>query len=236
MLLYVFDSKFVADWSSGRREEISLFPPRTIADVYADVPRALSSLGVACFIPPVPQEVPDTTPMHDDRRVTEYDRKAVLRWFETYTAVAGVFERWRSRFFGRSGVQVWWGALDVALILFNGKHTKPPADRGYLMKYDLDAELMNVGLYLGDEQNAPFFFGYIYPQPEGADSLALTGSKGSWSEQWHEWILPYETVRNSVDPEQCLTDFIDAIYNLCFEAAGWDRKALSYKIPARRGP
>jgi len=37
------------------------------------------------------------------------------------------------------------GAFDFAVMLFNGKHDMPPDDRGYIMRYDLDAEMMNAG-------------------------------------------------------------------------------------------
>jgi hypothetical protein len=160
----------------------------------------------------------------------------VRRWFAAATATASIFEEWRAHFFGRTGIQVWWGALDVALLLFNGKHVAPPLDRGYIMKYDLDAELMNVGLYYGDENTRPYFYGYIYPQPAGVARLPIAPSAASWSETIGEWILPYETVRRASDPAAELRAFLDAIYAQCIAAAGWDRDALSYDSPKRTRP
>jgi Family of unknown function (DUF5996) len=233
VMIDVYDSSISLAHSDGESRRIPLLPVRTVAEVYADLGAALETLRVDCFVSPTPQEIPDTTPLNADRRPSEYDPAAVQRWFHAFTATASIFERWRSRFFGRSGIQVWWGSLDVALILFNGKHVPAPTDRGYLMKYDLDAELMNVGLYLGDQTTAPFFFGYIYPQPDGAEHLPMRPAEASWSTQLREWVLPYEAVRASRDSEAALTAFIDAIYELCFDAAGWDRAALAYKAPNR---
>ncbi len=232
--LDVFAAAIAIAHSSGERRTVALAPERTVADVYADVSRALEELGVVCFITPVPQEVPDMTPLHEDRRACAWDSAAVQRWFDAYTATAMIFERWRSRFFGRSAIAVWWGAFDVATILFNGRHVPAPADRGYLMKYDLDAALMNVGLYLGDEQNAPFFYGYIYPQPEDAPELHVAPSQAAWSPQLGEWLLPYDAVRASGDPEAMVRTFVDSIYELCFSAAGWDRDAFVYRAPPAR--
>jgi hypothetical protein len=230
-MLDIFDSVIRILRSDGRTRAISFLPPRTVADVYAELTVALQELDVACYISPVPQEIPDTTPLPADQRVRPYDPAAALRWFRTYTAVAGIFDRWRSRFFGRSGVQVWWGAFDVNLMLFNGKHVAPPTNRGYLLKYDLDAELMSAGLYLGDEKTAPFFYGYIYPEPSGAPALPLRPAGASWSMQLHEWVLPYDDVRTSSDPQATLRTFIDAIYTHCFDAAGWDKASLTYELP-----
>jgi hypothetical protein len=192
---------------------------------------ALESVGVDCVITTIPQEVPDTTPLDKDRRPSEYDPAAVRRWFDATTAVSGVLDAWRQQFFGRASLQFWWGAFDVALLLFSGRRVTAPTDRGYLMKYDLDAELMNVGLYYGDAQTAPFFYGYIYPEPKGAESLPMAPAQALWSSALHEWVLPYQAVRESPDPAALLVSFIDALYELCFSAAGWQRDAFRYDRP-----
>ena len=121
--------------------------------------------------------------------------------------------------------------LDVALLLFNGKHVPPPTDRGYLLRYDLDAEMMNVGLYPGDDATAPFFYGYIFPQPPSAATLPIAPAGASWSTAVSEWVLPYESVRAAADPGAALHAFLDAIYRQCVDAAGWDRDAFRYDAP-----
>ena len=102
------------------------------------------------------------------------------------------------------------------------------------MKYDLDAELMNVGLYLPEGELEPFFYGYIYPEPNGAPVFPIKPPEASWSTTFKEWVLPYNAVRNSATPELLVTDFLDSIYEHCVNAAGWDRAALSYVAPPRR--
>jgi hypothetical protein len=229
----VFSSEIVLERSNGQTRRIALVPARTVADIYAALQRALEELKIECDITPIPQEVPDTTPLPQDDRPAEYDPAAVQRWFHATTATAGIFDQWRAHFFGRSGIQVWWGALDVALLLFNGKHVAAPTDRGYLMKYDLDAEMMNVGLYYGDEKTAPFFYGYIFPEPANAETLPIAPSGASWSTAIKEWVLPYDAVRNAKDPTAVLREFLDALYQRCIDSAGWDRDALSYDAPKR---
>jgi len=110
----------------------------------------------------------------------------------------------------------------------------PPADRGYIMKYDLDAEMMNVGLYFGDPQTPPFFYGYIFPEPKNVESLPIGPSQAAWSSDLHEWVLPYDAVRDSSDPRGLLCAFVDAIYEQCFAVAGWPRAAFSYDAPPIR--
>jgi hypothetical protein len=231
--LDVFASEIAIDLSDGRSRRIALVPARTIAEVWSELLGALSALGVDVTLSPIPQEVPDVTPLDADRRPAAYDPAAVERWFRAVTATSASFESWRTHFFGRSGIQLWWGALDVALLLFNGKHVPPPTDRGYLLRYDLDAEMMNVGLYPGDDATAPFFYGYIFPQPPDAAQLPIAPATATWSDAIKEWVLPYEAVRGSADPHATLCAFLDSIYGLCVSAAGWDRAALSYDAPRR---
>jgi hypothetical protein len=231
--LDVFSSELSIELSDGRARRIALVPARTVAAIYADLLAALTALGIDVTLSPIPQEVADVTPFDTDRRPAAFDPAAVQRWFHAVTATAGIFEGWRAHFFGRTGIQLWWGALDLALLLFNGKHVAPPTDRGYIMRYDLDAELMNVGLYPGDDATAPFFYGYIFPQPENAAHLPIAPRNASWSDAIKEWVLPYDAVRTAADPGAALCEFLDAIYAACGSAAGWDRAGLSYTAPKR---
>jgi hypothetical protein len=231
--LDVLTSEIVLERSNGASRRIALLPARTVADVFAEMQAALDALAVRCSLSPVPQEVADSTPLSQDRRPASYEPEAVRRWFAAATASASIFEQWRAHFFGRTGIALWWGALDVALLLFSGKHVPAPTDRGYIMQYDLDAELMNVGLYYGDERTAPFFYGYIYPQPAGAESLPIEPAGAAWSRALGEWVLPYDAVRHAADPAATLRAFLDAMYEQCFAAAGWDRAAFSYVAPKR---
>jgi len=232
-LLDVFSTEIILRRSTGDERRIALVPARTIADVYADIHDALRAFEVACTLRPVPQEVADTTPFDRDSRAVEFDPAALRAWFTAVTATAGVFDDWRAHFFGRSGIQLWWGAFDVALMLFDGRKAAPPADRGYLLTYDLDAALMNCGLYLGDENTAPFFYGYIYPQPRGAETFAMRPAAVTWSDALREWVLPYERVRTASEPGRELRAFLDALYEHCVVDAGWDRDALTYTLPPR---
>jgi hypothetical protein len=232
-LLDVFTSEIIVRTSAGNQRRIALLPPRSVAEVYRSLHEALAELDVPCVISRIPQEMPDTTPLPDDTRPAAYEPADVARWFTAATSTACLFEEWRSRFFGRSGVQLWWGAFDVSLMLFSGKHVAPPTDRGYLLKYDLDAELVNVGLYFGDEKTKPFFYGYIYPQPADAPATTIAPAEASWSSALSEWVLPYDAVRAANDPDAMVESFLDAIYELCFTEAGWNRPDFSYAAPKR---
>jgi hypothetical protein len=229
----VFSAEMLLVSSDGRERRISLAPPCTVARVFAEFHAALASLGVEVALSPKPQEVPDLTPLDVDDRPALFDAPALARWLAVMSAVGGVFERWRAPFSGRSSIQLWWGAFDFALLLFSGKHVTAPADRGYLLRYDLDAEMMNVGFYPGDDANPANFYGYIYPQPPGCETLPIAPAGAAWSSALGEWIVPYDLVRASDDPSGMLSGFLDAIYRSC-TVAGWDPEQFRYVAPPLR--
>ncbi len=232
--LDVFAAEIVLETSDGRERRIALAAPRTVAHVFAEFRAALAELDIDVALSPVPQEMPDATPLDSDERPAVFEPHDAQRWLAVVTATSAVFDRWRAHFFGRASIQLWWGAFDFALLLFNGKHVEAPADRGYLLKYDMDAEMMNVGFYPGDDASAAYFFGYIYPQPAACRALSIAPPEATWSAKLGEWILPYEAVRASPDPEGAVVAFLDAIYGLCGTAAGWDRAQLRYVPPPLR--
>jgi hypothetical protein len=230
----VFDAAIILETSDGSVERVALTTPRTVARVWADLHAALAALGVTVVLSPVPQEIPDLTPLDADDRPAVFDPADARRWLAVVSATSAVFDRWRAHFFGRTALALWWGAFDFALLLFSGRHVPAPTDRGYLFRYDLDAEMMNVGFYPGDDANPASFYGYIYPQPPGCGTLAIAPDQAAWSEALGEWILPYEAARTAADPEATLRAFLDAIYGVCGAAAGWDRAQFTYVAPPLR--
>ena len=232
----VFVAVMLLETSDGKRRSISLAEPRTVAGVFAGLKSALAELTIDVALSPVPQEVPDQTPFDVDERPAAFKPDDARRWLAVVTAISGAFERWRARFFGRSGIQLWWGAFDFALLLFSGEHVEAPRDRGFLLEYDLDAQMLNVGFYPGDAANAAIFYGYIYPQPPACEEIPIALDGAEWSTALKEWILPYGAVGNAADPEATLTAFLDAVYRIAGEAGGWDLARFTYRAPpVRRG-
>jgi len=150
-----------------------------------------------------------------------------------FSSVYGVFEEFRTRFFGRSGVQVWWGTFDQAVLLFTGKKLDAPDDKGYIMRYDLDAEHMNVGFWPGDDDSPePVFFGYLVPAPPACETAPIEPHHANWIEAMGEWLLPYEAVRTSGDPRRAILDFLNSIYRVALTQGGRDAASFEYVPPA----
>ena len=178
--------------------------------------------------------MPDTTPFSESAQESIIVPGQAQRFHRVLSAINGVFEEFRSEFFGRTGVQFWWGSFDFAVLLFSGKKLIAPEDRGYIMRYDLDAEHVNIGFWPGDDTSPHAgFYGYLVPQPPGCAAAPVKPEYAGWVEAMGEWMMPYEAVRSCPDPRGALLDFLRSIYGVALAQGGWDGPAFEY---ARPGP
>lgn len=227
------DHELRVDTSDGKSARIELLPAKSVATVYEILRGIYDDFGIDVDIWDKPQEVDDVTRFADDVDHATYDPVAVRTWWTVISAVRNVFDEWRSPFFGRSAIQFWWGAFDLAVMRFNGEHAEAPDDRGYIMRYDLDAEFMNAGFWPGDDNAAnPVFYAYINPKPDDCELAPINAEGAAWIEQMGEWMLPYDAVLASEDPRRALLEFLDSVYAVAGSHGGWDLERHAYTLPA----
>ena len=229
----VYASRMWIRASDGRSAVVELGQGRCVADIWSEFHAALEDLGVKVDLWQKPQETADETPFSENRHDCTIVAEHAQRFHQIVSAVDGVFEEFRSPFFGRTGIQLWWGAFDFAVLLFNGKHENTPDDKGYIMRYDLDAQMLNAGLWFGDD-SAPYasFYAYIVPRPDGCETAPMQPEHANWVDAMGEWMLPYDAVRASDDPHATLLAFLNSTYAVATDLGGWDARDHAYTLPA----
>jgi hypothetical protein len=228
----VYTSELWISASDGGSARIVIGPDRCVADIWAEFRAALTGFGIEIDLWEKPQELADTTPFSQNRHDRTIVAEHAQRFHTVLAAVDGVFEEFRSEFFGRTSIQLWWGAFDFAVLLFNGNHAPAPDDRGYIMRYDLDAEHLNAGLWFGDENAPASFYGYIVPRPDGCENARIDPAHAAWVDAMGEWMLPYEAVRTADDSRAMLLGFLCSVYSVATEQGGWDALNHRYMRPA----
>ena len=205
---------------------------RTVAEFYVLVLSKLKELNIEVQIDPKPQEMEDTTPLDKDTSHFRYDEKAVERFWDVLQRVTGVFEKFRSGFSGKaSPVHFWWGSFDLGLTRFAGKLCDPPPNSGRLARVDCDEEHFSAGFWPGDTRfPEPGFYAYIYPAPNNIDKQRIRPTEAAWNPNLGEFILPFETVRRSADPQLVILDFLTSTYEVSANVGNWDRGFLERKI------
>ena len=119
----VFESALSVAASDGGAATVPLGPDRCVADIWSDFGDALDGLGIELDLWEKPQELADVTPFSQNTQDCTFVAEQAQRFHRVLSSVNGVFEEFRSPFFGRSGVQFWWGSFDLAVLLFNGRAT-----------------------------------------------------------------------------------------------------------------
>ena len=229
----LYDSVIRIGVSDGREATVRVGPNRSVAEIWADFRAALAGLAIDLDLWDKPQEVADTTPFSKNTHDRTIHPEHALRFHRVMCAIDGVFEEFRSSFFGRTGVQFWWGGFDFTVLLFNGNRATPPPDRGYILRYDLDSEHLNAGFWPGDDSSPEAqVYAYISPRPDGCEVAEVEPATAAWAEALGEWAMPYERVRTSEDPRRAILDFLRSVYRVAVTNGGWDADAYRYSAPS----
>lgn len=190
----------------GQVEQVRL-EPRSVADFYAELMRALDRAGVPAEITEVPSDMADGTPFPEDVEHASYDAEWANRFWRVLVTVDGVLKEHRARFLGKTfPVALWWGSFDIAYSRFSGAGSEHAA----------------AGFWPGDEKTPqPAFYAYTSPRPDGIEAAQLRPDAAHWSTELGEFLLPYEAVRAAADPRRALLDFLDTTYEAGAQRAGW---------------
>jgi hypothetical protein len=213
--------------SDGWLERISL-EPRSVAEFYQLLMEALRTLKLDVRIWPVPVEVP--TPVRFDADTTHcaYDAPAAAAFWQALVAMQPVFEHFRSEFVGKSSpVHFFWGSFDLAVTRFSGRRAPERPEADAVTREAYSHEVISHGFWPG---GAPLpeatFYAYAAPEPEGLKTAVIAPAAAHYHAPMSEFVLPYEAVRTSAQPEEDLQAFLESSYGAAADLAGWDRLSL----------
>ncbi len=197
---------------------------RPVAEFYEELLRALERAGVPVELSVVPSEVADPIPFPEDTRHASYEPDWAWRFWRAMLSIDAVLKEHRAGFRGKtSPVHFFWGSFDLALTRYSGRPADPPPDSDTITSHSADAEQIAAGWWPGDARvEAPTFFAYALPRPDGIEGAQLAPADASWSEDLGEFLLPYEAVRQAADPRRALLDFLRTTYEAGARLGGWD--------------
>jgi len=216
--------------SDGGREELPL-NAGSIAALHRRLVALLDLHGLPSGFNGTPNEIADAVPFAKDDAPREYNRDSAERFRGSLAAMLPVFARFRAGFSGKaSPVHFWWGSFDLAVSRFSGRRAPPhpggmPGLPDRIAREAYSDEVTSAGFWAGGAAAAdPFFYSYIYPEPEGYRAARV--AHGRFDETYGEFVLPYAEVRAAGDPAAMLTEFFQSTYDAASDLAKWDRAAL----------
>lgn len=88
-------------------------------------------------------------------------------------------------------------------------------------------EVSSCGFWPGsDALPYPAFYSYAYPEPPGFGSSQVRPAEAAYNTEFHEFILPYDVVRQAPLPDATLLEFLQDSYAAAADLGLWDRPAL----------
>jgi hypothetical protein len=228
------DHSLVARTSDGDVRTLPLVP-QSVAEFHRSYLAMLRSLDIDVRIRPVPVEMPDALPFTEDRVHASYDGDAMQRCWRILANTDRVLKEFRGPFLGKcSPSHFFWGAFDLACTRFSGRRAprytgSVPNCPNYVMVEGYSHECISAGWWpgsVGSPVPDAAFYAYAYPEPSGCADAPIRPSAASYNAAMREWILPYESMRVTADPDAMLLEFLQSTYAAAADRGGWDRTSL----------
>lgn len=210
--------------------------PMTVAAFYEQVMRTLDGLDLHVDINRMPNEIPDAIAFDRDTVHASYDRAAAERFWRALLQADRLCKVFRAGFVGKvSPVHFFWGSFDLAFTRFSGRKAPPhpggiPNMPDWITREAYSHEEHSVGFWPGGYGLEAAFYAYMYPAPEGYASAKVSPQSAGWNDQLKEFLLPYEAVRTSPDPDGAVLSFFQSTYDAGANLAAWDRPTLERSL------
>jgi len=203
---------------------------QSVAAFYEATMAALTELGLAVDVRRMPCEIPDAIAFNEDHAPRAYDADAARAYWRAMLQVQRVFLLFRSRFIGKcSPIHLFWGSFDLAVTRFSGRDAPPhpggmPHVPNAVAREAYCREVSSAGFWAGIDQ--PAFYSYAYPAPNGFGIAKVEPEAATFDTQLGEFLLPYDAVRSSADPDAALLAFLQSTYEAAADLARWERSRL----------
>ncbi len=210
--------------------------PMTVAEFYKRIFEMLEQLGINVKIHASPNEVDPAIPFQENTDNRSYDPEAAQTLWKAFSKANEIFNEFRSNFVGKaSPVHLFWGAFDLAVTRFSGRSA--PLHPGGMPNMPLEVmqeaysqEVSSAGLWPGSADfPVPIFYAYSYPSPEDFSKQPVKPAEAFFSEEMGEFMLKYEDLIQSEDPDKTLMEFLQSTYDAACNTLDWDREMLERK-------
>lgn len=205
--------------------------PQSVATFYAEFMAALRSLAIEVSIWPMPVEIANPIRFDQDTEHASYDPVYAQRFWRILTLIDPVFQEFRSRFIGKhSPIHFFWGSFDLASTRFSGRRAPERAGADPVTREAYSHEVISAGFWPGGgDVKGPAFYTYAAPEPDGFKTASVGPEKAFYS-PLGEFLLMYEDVRKSAQPEKTLLEFLQSTYEVGANLGRWPRAELEKSI------
>jgi Family of unknown function (DUF5996) len=225
--------QILSSW--GPKETIPV-ATSSVAELTGNILKTLKQMNIDLKISTIPAEVPNPVPFEQDIEKRIYQPKLALDWWQTLCQIHRVLQRYHALFRGISPpVGLMWGTLDFRDVRYKGIHVPIPADSSdFIRKNAMDDAQIEAGWWCGNSlYPKPAFFSFTYPKPLQIENAKIKPASARWESSLGEFLLDYEEIQKSNDPDGDLLTFFNSTYFAGAERAGWDPTLITSGSPER---
>lgn len=222
--------------NDGTKAVLPLYP-RSVADFYKELLSTLRLLNIEVGIHTNPVETLPDIPFEQDTTHASYDAETVENWWQILVQTSRVLQHYRSNFVGKSSpILFYWGSFDLSCARYSGRPAPMPSVGPRFYRIAEDQENVCCGFWPGNTNakgityGAPAFYSYTYPAPAGFGSASIRPKKAYFNKELSEFLLNYEDLLQSGNPEQTLLEFFQSSYEAGATLAGWNRETLEQSL------
>ena len=222
------DHVIICSTTEGKVTTIKL-KSMSVAELTKQVSDALRNMGINLRINSKPQEVSNPIPFQQDLEVSPYDDKIVNTWWRIMISTYRVLQKYHSTFGGISPrIGLLWGTLDLRDARYKGISLPiTEATSNYIARNSFDDAQIEVGWTSSNEKYpSPSFFSFAYPKPADFEHAKILPNAAKWVEAIGEFVLDYDDLRKSKDPENDLLSFFNSSYEAIAKIDHWEPKLI----------
>lgn len=206
----------------------------SVAELTKQLLNTLHNIGVEVTINLKPQEIENPIPFDQDKTECLYDASLANNWWHILISSYQVMQRYHARFTGRSpAIGLMWGTFDLRDARYTNKHVPTTGiNAAYIRRNAMDVAQVETGFWSGNPMYPKAaYFSFIYPEPKGIASAKIKPAAAKWNNSLMQFVLDYDDVRQTKEPEKALSDFLESTYQVEAELAGWNEEFVGRGVP-----
>lgn len=225
--------QIIATSSFGARGKFHL-TSMSVTQLTKKIFSLLEKLQIELQINLLPQEIPNPIPFNKDTEKQIYQPDLANAWWRILVSSYRVMKRYHAHFNGETPpIGLMWGTFDLRDARYNGIAVPTTGiNSGYIRRNAMDEAQIEIGWWHGnDNYPQPAYYSFTYPQPENIEQAVIEPKTARFEKSLGEFILDYENVRNSSNPEKNLLCFFESTYQAGAKYAHWNPKFITAGEP-----
>ena len=222
---------FTSSWQSMSGFKLDTM---SVAEFTQSLFNLLSEAGIKMDINLMPQEVPNPIPFNKDTEQRTYNDLLANAWWRILVSSYRVMQQYHAKFNGKTPpIGFMWGTFDLRDARYQGVSVPTTGvNAEYIRRNAMNETQIETGWWSGNANYPrPAYYSFTYPQPKGIENSSIKPAAARWDNSLGLFVLDYDDVRQSKNPENTLYIFLESTYKAGSELAQWEKELVGTGKP-----